>query len=380
MLVSPAGSQRVYAALRDGDVGRSSDGGTHWQVSQLPLGSTLTTLAIDAGRPSTLLAGTASDGLLISTDAGANWRAPGQNIPASVSVDAIAAGLTTPDVIYAGTSNGVYQTIDGGATWQQASRGIPDGVAIDSVAVDPLHGTRVVAGGDNGNIYRSLDGGTSWTETYSTSSAAIRALLYDPARPGTVLAGTAGATLYRSTDRGANWSTLDSSSFSSTTVLCLAVSVRAASPTDPVAAPVDGLQGVHYFSQTGHTVRGSFYAFYHQYGDLEIFGLPLSEAFSEHGQAVQYFERARLVLTASGVRESPLGSLLTAGRAFPAVAPSASTGSSRYFGATRHSLGGHFLDFWIRHHGQLLFGAPVSQPLCEQNGDGTGRSYQVQYF
>jgi hypothetical protein len=27
-----------------------------------------------------------------------------------------------------------------------------------------------------------------------------------------------------------------------------------------------------------------------------------------------------------------------------------------------------------------LFGYPISQPLHEQNGDGTGRTYLVQYF
>ena len=380
VLVSPSNGQLVYAGTRDGYVGRSADGGRHWQVSQLPLGSSLITLAIDGGRPSTLLAGTSGDGLLISTDGGASWSGPSQNIPASVSVTAFAASPTNAGVIYAGTDNGIYQSIDGGATWQRESRGIPDSVIIDAVAVDPLHGTRVLAGDSNGFIYRSLDGGTTWSEVYSSSSAQINALLYDPARPGTVLAGTAGSVPYRSTNQGANWYSLDSSSFSSAPVLCLAISLRAASPTDPVNPPIGGLKGVHYFVQTGHAVRGTFYAFYHQYGDLKVFGLPLTEAFTDRGQVVQYFERARLALTAGGVRESPIGSLLTSGRAFPPVAPFRSTASSLYFGATRHSLGGHYLDFWIHHHGQLLFGAPISQPLPEQNGDGTGRIYQVQYF
>lgn len=28
----------------------------------------------------------------------------------------------------------------------------------------------------------------------------------------------------------------------------------------------------------------------------------------------------------------------------------------------------------------MLFGPPISEPLYEQNGDGTGRTYLVQYF
>ena len=379
VLVSPSEGQVVYAATSDGYLGRSADGGGEWQLSQLPIGSTLTTMAIAGARPATLLAGTGGDGLLISTDAGTGWGVPTRNIPASESVNAVAASSATAGVIYAGTGNGIYQSVDSGTTWQRRSRDLPRGATIDSVAVDPLHGKRVLAGDDNGNIYRSQDGGTSWVALYNPNSFPVNVLLYDPASPGTVLAGT-NASIYRSTDQGATWSGLGTPQLSDRGIICLAISPRAVSPTDPVAPPAAGVPGVHFFAQTGHTVRGTVYAFYHHYGDLKIFGMPLTEAFSDHGQVVQYFERARLQITADGVRESPLGSLLMARRSFPAVAPSPSSASSRYFGATHHSVSGRFLAFWASHHGPLLFGAPISQPLREQNGDGTGRSYQVQYF
>lgn len=65
---------------------------------------------------------------------------------------------------------------------------------------------------------------------------------------------------------------------------------------------------------------------------------------------------------------------------FPPVAPSPIPPSYPYLGATGHRIAGPFPDFWTHHHGQLLFGAPISEPLLEQNGDGSGRAYQVQYF
>ena len=382
-LVSPrTGSQVVYAATRDGYLGRSYGDGAHWQVTQLPIGSHfLTTLAIESGHPSTLLAGITGAGLLFSTNAGVTWSTPTQNIPASDSINAFAASLTNADVIYAGTDNGIFQSIDGGVTWQSQSRGIPYGVAIAAVAVDPLHGAQVLAGDTNGNLYRSLDGGTSWTQIPLPINSKIGALLYDPVSPGIVLAGTTGPILYRSTDGGASWNDSTGASSSGAPVLCLALSLRAASPTDAVDPPPAGLRGVQYFPQTGHIVRGTFHTFYHRYGDLAVFGLPLTEAFSEHGQVVQYFERARLVLTSTGgVRESPLGALLTAGRSFPAAPLPPITPGYLYFGATGHWIAGSFLDFWTRHHGQLLLGDPISDLLFEQNGDGTGRTYQVQYF
>jgi len=54
-----------------------------------------------------------------------------------------------------------------------------------------------------------------------------------------------------------------------------------------------------YFEPTGHSLGGSFLAYWNRYGGLPIFGYPLSEEFQErndqNGQVytVQYFERAR---------------------------------------------------------------------------------------
>ena len=54
----------------------------------------------------TLLAGTTGNGVLISNDGGARWTTPGQNIPASTTVNAFAASTAAPEVIYAGTDDG----------------------------------------------------------------------------------------------------------------------------------------------------------------------------------------------------------------------------------------------------------------------------------
>ena len=113
---------------------------------------------------------------------------------------------------------------------------------------------------------------------------------------------------------------------------------------------------------------------------MKIFGLPLTEGFVEGGRLTQYFERVRLVWTGNDVVLSQLGVQVTAGRTFPPLPPFAGTATSRYFPVTGHSLSGRFLAFWRAHHGALLFGAPISEPLYEQNGDGTGRTYLVQYF
>jgi hypothetical protein len=49
-----------------------------------------------------------------------------------------------------------------------------------------------------------------------------------------------------------------------------------------------------YVAETGHNIHGAFLLFYRSHNGTTNFGLPLTEAFSEKGRLVQYFERARL--------------------------------------------------------------------------------------
>ncbi len=79
------------------------------------------------------------------------------------------------------------------------------------------------------------------------------------------------------------------------------------------------------------------------------------------------------------MRPSALGRLLTQGRTFPAIAPFPSTPTRQYVPATRHSLSGAFLTYWRAHHGATLLGAPIAEPTREGNGDGSGRTYLVQW-
>lgn len=149
-------------------------------------------------------------------------------------------------------------------------------------------------------------------------------------------------------------------------------------PVDPVPPPSPASEW--YSAATMHTLRPPFLAFWQKHNGLVIFGYPLSEPLVEQGQTVQYFERSRLAVIGGQVTISPLGSLLTAGRSFPPTAPFADTATRQYFPATRHSLGKPFLDYWRAHDGAALFGPPISAPLSEANGDGSGRVYLVQYF
>jgi hypothetical protein len=161
-------------------------------------------------------------------------------------------------------------------------------------------------------------------------------------------------------------------------VQALATTPRVPLPTDPVDAPSD-LSYTRYFPATHHTLREPFLSFWTRHGDIPVFGYPITEPFLEGGQTVQYFERARLVYSGGQVSVSPLGLAVTAGRHFPRV-PSTSDASRFYYASSGHTLAAPFLAYWQAHQGSEIIGPPISEPLREQNGDGTGRVYLVQYF
>jgi hypothetical protein len=89
-----------------------------------------------------------------------------------------------------------------------------------------------------------------------------------------------------------------------------------------------------FFAESGHTISGRIAGFWSKYGDLPIFGLPLSESFedTESSATVQVFERA--VLEDHGkndVRVRPYGRLLAEANGLlgdPAFQPAPPTGGT----------------------------------------------------
>jgi hypothetical protein len=159
----------------------------------------------------------------------------------------------------------------------------------------------------------------------------------------------------------------------------------AARPIPPVVDTIDQ----RYFTATGHTLGGVFKRYWETRGALLLFGYPLTEAYTEDGRLVQYFERARLDYypefagTDRQVQPALLGRELTqvrqAQEPFRPVAPADVDPQSRFFAPSGHSLGEPFRLYWEQYGGQELFGLPISEVLTEINPTD-GLPYQVQYF
>jgi hypothetical protein len=63
-------------------------------------------------------------------------------------------------------------------------------------------------------------------------------------------------------------------------------------PVDPIPPTANAV----YFSETGHTLKNQFLAYWKANGGLAIFGYPISEAFQDGPYYVQYFQRNRFEL------------------------------------------------------------------------------------
>ncbi len=148
------------------------------------------------------------------------------------------------------------------------------------------------------------------------------------------------------------------------------------------SAPASAAGPSVYFPETGHTVAGQFLWAYQRLGGLERFGYPRTEALTENGRTVQYFQRAVLEAfpehagTPYETQLRLLGDLLTQDeRGRPewlALDPPIPPGT-RYFAETRHGVSGPFLAYFERAGGLESLGYPISEPF-ERDG------LLVQYF
>jgi photosystem II stability/assembly factor-like uncharacterized protein len=155
--------------------------------------------------------------ILRTTDGGRHWNAT--NVPGGISLEGIdmvtkkigwAVGCSGPHVPYADLDAGygavVLRTSDGGLNWKyQVDRTTSPGLAAVDFT-DTKHG---VAVGTSGLVARTTDGGVTWW--YRTiGSATLRDVQFTDASNGVAVGGDTGAVsgngfIWKTTDGGARW-------------------------------------------------------------------------------------------------------------------------------------------------------------------------------
>lgn len=157
-------------------------------------------------------------------------------------------------------------------------------------------------------------------------------------------------------------------------------------PTAPVANPQ--ADGVRYFPEVHHTLRGLFRAYWEAHGGLAQFGYPITEEYQEpnatDGQTyrVQYFQRNRFEYhpenagTPYEVLLGLLGRSGGGGTAFQPL-PSAPPGV-RFFPQTGHTLAPELAAYWESQGGLAVYGYPISEPSV--TNEPNKQPYIMQYF
>jgi photosystem II stability/assembly factor-like uncharacterized protein len=230
-MAGPASAQQFDAATTKHLTWRS--------VGPVGAGGRMIDVAV-AGTPQHIYVAAATGGLWKSTDNGVSWT-PIFDHETSISIGAVAALDSNPDVIWVGTGeanprnsvlwgDGVYKSADGGQTWK--NMGLKETHHISRIVIDPNHPDTVYVAalghmwGPNKErgVYKTTDGGLTWTKslTVDDHTGAID-LAIDPQDPQTVYAAMyqmqrdgfdggdpadgwgPGSGIFKTTDGGRNW-------------------------------------------------------------------------------------------------------------------------------------------------------------------------------
>jgi photosystem II stability/assembly factor-like uncharacterized protein len=229
--IDPVNPQAVYATLPGGTLMRTVNGGTNWvEVSQRFGNAALPGLAIHPTQPERMIV--YSDGIWVSSDAGANWTRGNAGVIAT-GIRRIARVRGTSSTYLATMESGIYRlqsdhtvhAVDNArlaASSSIASLLIQDLAVTSSVTLDTL--VAIVGGAE---LARSVDGGSNWTNVnLPDPGVQLTSLAFSAGSPATLYVGTTQGVL-SSVDLGDNWTPRNAG------LPVLSAAQRLASTSDP---------------------------------------------------------------------------------------------------------------------------------------------------
>lgn len=207
-----AGLSQIKDAADDqtgGGVLVSEDNGQTWREVEAMRGRAVRNF-VQSSKDTNVLAIAAKDGVYRSSDRGATWRKiTPDNDPELRGFHSVAIDPRDVDVIYVGTWHLPWKSVDGGKTWKRAGSketGMIDDSDIFAIRIDEQHPDTVLMSACSG-IYRSTDASAKWTKIQGIpyTSRRTHVIYQHPTRPEIIFAGTTEG-LWRSTDGGQTWS------------------------------------------------------------------------------------------------------------------------------------------------------------------------------
>ena len=413
LAVNPAGNQlyvggESVAGARVATVFRSDDAGRTWQQLSSPGGERTQALAVTVDPASGLQVITAliatsgrSGGvvsLTSSIDGGATWIPIPASTPGNIAFSFYKLRANNWDgVFYAAgytpdnSLTRLFRLPAAGAALEEIA--LPDEIRREGINdVAGYYGLEVI-GSRAGLFYRQNGGGFQRFEN-GLNGATVNVLQATAGVRG-------GISVFAGADRGVftAYPGISESWFDISAGL-QACPQAGPSPYERIPAFED-TPTRRYFAETGHSLSYEFKAFWERNGGLPVFGLPLSEEFSERNLdlnaefTTQYLERERFEFHPENrdpyrVLLGRLGDelLQAQGRDWRNEGGAANpfqTGPCQTFsvGGQPRTVCGPFLNYWRTHglefdgrrgvsynESLALFGLPLTAPKIERNPDG----------
>ncbi|OGO06855.1 MAG: hypothetical protein A2Y73_00760, partial [Chloroflexi bacterium RBG_13_56_8] len=203
----------LFAGSLEGDLFRSFDFGSTWEVGTLPSEHKATVIALfpspNFRADGAVFAATDGEGLLVSRDSGRNWEDSsfGLGDPAVLAV-AGSSDWSRQEIMFAATTEGVFVSRNGGRAWRKAGLMLEDDI-VDVLAVSPAYAQdqTLFAGTEGGSLYRSEDGGITWgllQEQLGEGPINCLWLSSNFAESGRTVVAV-GTAIHVSDDRGESW-------------------------------------------------------------------------------------------------------------------------------------------------------------------------------
>ena len=205
---------KTYAGVYGTGIFKTINGGVQWLITDTTIMNTfIRCLEVDLSNDDIVYTGT-GNGVYKTTNGGVLWFAVNSGIPSGTSIRTLLLDHSNSSILYAGSdSNYLYKTTNAGNSWTNVTNAngfLTQDRFVRTITINGTMTTNLYSGADSGRIYKSTNSGSSWTLLIQLPTVnSVRRILIHPQYQDILFAATFGGGIFISTDSGTNWSQMN---------------------------------------------------------------------------------------------------------------------------------------------------------------------------